>query len=133
MAARKRSRKRFWVGVLVLFVAVGLAVGFQVHRSDAAKAEAAESAPQAQTDINLADLGSAQYQQGIDTQFTADLKQLQASPNDPAHSSAVTSACGLVGQMTTPLPVDEDAWVTANCVDASQEAHPGAYAGGGSN
>jgi hypothetical protein len=125
---RARTRKRLRLGLVVLLVAVGLA-GLGVYRADTARAEAADAAAQSQGVAGIADLSSASYQQTLASKLTADIGQLTGNPAAADHAAGVTAACGLVGQMTLPLSVDQDRWVVANCASANQGAHPEASPG----
>jgi hypothetical protein len=129
MTTRTPTRARTWIGVVGLLVALLVAVGVGVYRSDVGRAQPAPAAAQGGAD--LADLSSDSYQQDLATQITADISQLTANPGQADHNAEITSACQLVAQVTLPLPGDEDRWVSANCVDPDQDAHPGAYVGKG--
>jgi hypothetical protein len=128
---RARTRKRLRLGVVALLVVVGLA-GLGVYRADTARAEAADVAAKSASTADITDLSSDSYQQGLASKLTADIGQLTANPSQADHAAGVTTACGLVDQMTLPLSVDQDRWVVANCASANQGAHPEAYAGGDS-
>ena len=126
---RARTRSRLRLVLLVLLVAVGLA-GLGVYRADTARAEAADAAAQSQGTADIANLSSDSYQQKLVAQLTTAIGQLTANPAQADHAAGVTAACGLVGQITLPLPVDQDRWVAANCASANQGTRPEADSGG---
>jgi hypothetical protein len=128
---RARTRKRLRLGLVVLLVAMGLA-GLGFYRADTARADAADAAARSQGTADIANLSSASAQQRLAAQLTTAIGQLTANPAQADHAAGVTAACGLVGQITLPLPVDQDRWVAANCASANQGAHPEAYSGGDS-
>jgi hypothetical protein len=125
---KRRTRTRLRIGAVLLLVAVGL-VGLGIYRTDTARAEAADVAAQSASTSDITNLSSDSYQQGLDSRLTADISRLTANPAAADHTTGVTTACGLVGQITMPLPVDQDRWVAANCASANQGAQPEASPG----